>query len=386
MTSKRLLKPASKSFFLFGPRATGKSTWLKKQVKADLSIDLLKASEYQKYSKNISLLREVLEANPNYKTIVIDEIQKLPELLDEVHSLIFDFNNKHRFILTGSSARKLKKKNVNLLAGRALLRNFHTYSCLEVAEHFNIDQALKFGMLPEVWNIKDEADKKDYLISYVQTYLKEEIQQEAAVRSLPSYLSFLEHFAIKNGQVINLQNLSGDIGVARTTIISYLEILEHTLLGFKLLPIHLKAKAKEVSLPKFYFFDTGVVRALSQSLDNTLAEDKGYLLETFILNELKIYSDYNQKRWEFYYWGTPSLNEVDFIVARGKTHIGIEVKSAKIWKSEFSKGLKTLLDSKKIVEGIGIYCGDEIIKKDGITIYPVAKFVEALHKNKFLKV
>jgi uncharacterized protein len=384
MTSQRILQNPNKSFFLFGPRATGKSTWIKNQLKPDLIVDLLKARDFQKYSTNLDLLRQTVEANPEYRLIVIDEIQKLPALLDEVHSLIFDFKDKIQFILTGSSSRKLKSHGVNLLAGRALVRHFFPFSMMELGAKFKIDQALKYGLLPEVWNLNEEEEKKDYLVAYVDTYLKEEIQQEAAVRSLPSYLKFLEHFALRNSNVINLQSFSNEIGVPRTTLVGYLEILEQTLLGFRLPPIHLKAKVKEVSTPKFYFFDPGVVRALSQSLDEDIQKTKGALLETYILHELRCYSDYFQKRCEFFYWGTPNENEVDFVVTKGKVRIGIEVKSSKKWDKSFNLGLNTLLEAGKIKTGFGVYLGEEIIKINQIKIYPVTKFIEALFSGQIL--
>jgi predicted AAA+ superfamily ATPase len=328
-----------------------------------------------KFSRNLSLLREVIEAHPHYKIVVIDEIQKLPQLLDEVHSLIFDFEDKIQFILTGSSARKLKRHDVNLLAGRALVRNFHPYSLLEIENKFNLNAVLEFGMLPQVWNLKTANEKKDYLLSYTQTYLQEEIQREAAVRKLPSYILFLEHFAIRNSQVINLNNISSEIGVARTTVIGYVELLEQTMLGFKLPPIELKAKVKEVATPKFYFFDTGVVRALSQNLDSPLAEDKGSQLETYVLHELKTYSDYFQKRWGFYYWGTPSDSEVDFIITQGKNKIGIEVKSSKTWDKDFSRGLEVLLSAGKITAAYGVYNGTDTLVRGAVKIYPIEIFI-----------
>lgn len=384
MSSKRILTPPKGSFFLLGPRATGKSTWLKDQVKPDMIVDLLKARDFQKYSTNPDLLREIIGANPNYKTVVVDEVQRLPDLLNEVHSLIFESNNKIRFILTGSSARKLKRKNVNLLAGRAVVRNFHPFSMIEIKSQFKIDMALKYGMLPQIWNIKDEEEKKDYLSAYVDTYLKEEVQQEAAVRSLPSYLIFLEHFALRNAQVINIQNLSREIGVPRTTLNGYLDILEQTLLGYKVAPIHLKAKVKEVSTAKFYFFDSGVVRALAKRLDENLDTDKGALFETLVLHELKIYSDYFAQRWEINYWGTPSDNEVDFIVSKGSSRIGIEVKASSKWSKNFNLGLETLISSGKIKHAYGVYLGDEKLKSGNVTVFPLKTFVNEMHAGKLL--
>lgn len=384
MSSLRLLPNPRKSFFLFGPRATGKSTWLKEQIKPSLFIDLLVAKDYQKYSTNLGHLREVVEARSDLSTVVIDEIQKLPELLDEVHSLLFDYKDKIQFILTGSSARKLKRNQVNLLAGRALVRYFHPFSRMEIEDHFQMDLGLKYGLLPEIWNLRTEEEKKDYLVAYVDTYLKEEILQEAAVRSLPSYLKFLEHFALRNSQVINLQNLSGEIGVPRTTISGYLEILEHTLLGFRLAPLHLKAKVKEVSKPKFYFFDPGVVRSLSKSLDIPLGDQKGSLFETYILHELKCYNDYFQARYDVFYWGTPGENEVDFILSRGRELVGIEVKASRTWSKDFHFGLKTLLETGKIKKAYGVYLGEDILKKENVLVLPARVFIQRLFKGEIL--
>lgn len=382
MKIKRTLKSAKDTFFLFGPRATGKTTWLKEQVKPDFFIDLLKSKEYLRFSKHPEILSELIDANPNWKSVVIDEIQKIPNLLDEIHSIIFEKENKLQFILTGSSARKLKQKDVNLLAGRALIRRMHPFTAHEIDNKFNIEIALKYGMLPNVWNLEGEEDKKDYLFSYVETYLKEEIQQEALTRNLPAYSAFLEHMALRNSHVINLQSLSQQIGIARTTIKGYLEILEDTLLGYSLRPVRLKAKVKEVSTPKFYFFDSGVVRTLSHSLDESLGcDEKGSLLETYVLHELMSFSDYQTKRWQFYYWGTPTESEVDFVVSSGRTSIGIEVKSSKEWNKNFSHGLNILLDSQKIKKAYGVYMGEELIKKDRILIIPAKQFSKYLFEN-----
>lgn len=381
-TIKRIAPSSTKSYFLFGPRATGKSTWLKNEAHPDFSIDLLKSKDFIRFSANPDLLRQIIEGNSTFKVIVVDEIQRLPILLNEIHSLIFDYGNKLQFILTGSSARKLKKNNVNLLAGRALVRYFHTLSAQELGRDFDITKTLKYGLLPQIWNLKNRDDIVDYLYSYVETYLKEEVQQEAAVRSLPSYISFLEHFAIRNGQVMNIQSLASDVGLARTTINGYLDVLEQTLLGTRLSPIHLKAKVKEVSLPKFYFFDTGVCRTLAKMVEEDLREDKGTLLETYILHELKAYSDYFLKRWEFFYWGTPSQNEVDFIVCKANKRIGIEVKASTRWSKDFNYGLKTLLAEKKILKAYGVYLGTEVIRTEGIEVLPVQVFVSRLFAGK----
>jgi predicted AAA+ superfamily ATPase len=382
----RKLELPKESFFLFGPRATGKTTWLKEQVKADLYIDLLKSKDFLRFSQNPGDLSELVAANPKWRSIVIDEIQKVPQLLDEVHSLIFESKNKLKFILTGSSARRLKNKASNLLAGRALLRKFHPLSLYELKKKNSLEEILRFGMLPRVWGLSTIEDKIDYLYSYVDTYLKEEIQQEALTRNLPAYSKFLEHMALRNSQVINLQNLSQQIGVARTTLNGYLQILEDTLLGFVLQPIQLKAKVKEVATPKFYFFDIGVVNTLSHSIEDKIGSEKGSLLETYILHELMTFSDYSNKRWQFFYWGTPGETEVDFIISSGKKNIGIEVKASLHWEKSYSYGLNELLKAKKINRAFGVYMGDEIIKKDNVLVIPAKIFSTYLNEKEIFSV
>jgi predicted AAA+ superfamily ATPase len=378
MSYKRALKIPAHSFFLFGPRGTGKSTWLRDQFKPDLTIDLLKTETFLEMSTSPEKLRAYVEALPKNSRVVIDEIQRIPSLLNEVHSLIFDFEDQYQFALTGSSARKLKKENVNLLAGRALTRQFFPLSSHELGDDFSVEDVLQFGSLPRAVNLKKNEDKIEYLMSYVETYLREEIQQEAVVRNLQAYNRFLKHAAIMNGQVINLSNISREAAIPRATLDGYFSILKDTLLGDFVESIHLKAKVKEVSTPKFYFFDCGVVRALRQELRQPLGPEKGFLLENLVLNELKTFSSYHALGWEIYYWGVPSGNEVDFIINLGKKNIGIEIKAAKVWRKEYSQGLNLLFKEKKIHRAIGIYQGKEKLKQDGIEIFPVEKFLKAL--------
>ena len=247
---------------------------------------------------------------------------------------------------------------------------------------FNIEDILKYASLPEVLGLKNVDNKKDYLLSYVQTYLKEEIQEEAAVQKLSSYHRFLKHAALMNAQILNLSNISREAAVKRSTLDGYFKIVDETLLGSFVEPIHLRAKLKEVSHPKFYFFDCGVVRALQNRLDEPINEQKGYLLETFVLNEVRAYSEYHRKSWEISYWGTPSKNEVDFIVSEGKANIGIEVKSSTKWKKEYNKGLQALLETKKIKRAIALYLGKDKLKIGEIEVYPVESFCKELHLGK----
>jgi len=383
MSSKynRQLSLPKKSFFLFGPRGTGKTTWLKTFFNADLYIDLLRSETYLELSNAPEKLREKTLALPPKSKIVIDEIQRVPQLLNEVHSLLVEYENQYTFAMTGSSARKLKRNEANLLAGRAVTRYLYPLICCELDKDWQLEKILKFGSLPLTITAEDEEEKIDYLMSYVETYLKEEILQEALVRNVANYHRFLHHVALMNGQVINLNNLSRETGIPRSTLDGHFTILKDTLLGDFVEPIHLGAKVKEVSTPKFYLFDCGVTRALRQELRDSLSEEKGLLLETMIVSELKAYIRYTQQSWELYYWATPSGNEVDFIISASKKKIGIEVKSSKTWKPEFSKGLSLLLSEKKIAKAIGIYLGKERLLINGIMIYPIQDFLLTLSKG-----
>lgn len=384
MVFNRFLEPPQCSFFLFGPRGTGKSTWLRDQFKADLTVDLLRSEEFLQLSADPSILRARVKALPPRAKVVIDEVQKLPILLDEVHALIFERGDSLQFALTGSSARKLKQSNANMLAGRAVKREMMTLCMMEMAEAFDLSDALKFGTLPGLTGLAQKKDKADFLYTYVETYLREEIMREAAVRQLQNYHRFLRHAALMNGQVLNLTNISRESGVARSTVDGYFEILVDTLLGTFIEPIHLKAKVKEVLTPKFYFFDCGVVRAIRGEVEDPLGDSAGYLLETFILNELRAYSSYYRKNYEFNYWATPSRSEVDFIVSKGKSKWAIEVKSAKRWDPKLNKGLHSAAASRQLDRLIGVYLGDHRLKFEDVDVYPVKDFCRELFEGRLL--
>lgn len=385
MPYKRQIAPSDQSFFLFGPRGTGKSTWLREVFKPKLVIDLLKSDQLLELSAEPSLLRHKLDGLTPRSKVVIDEIQKLPQLLDEVHSYIFDSDNRLQFALTGSSARRFKKNNANLLAGRAINKHMFSLNSFELGSDFDIDHALAFGTLPAVVNLQKTSEKIEFLMTYVANYLREEIQAEAAVRNLASYHRFLKHAAIMNGQVLNINNISREASVARATLDGYFEIIEDTLLGGFLEPIHLKAKVKEVSTPKFYYFDCGVVRALRNELGEKISDqEKGFLLETFVLNEILSYSSYLQKYLEVHYWGTPGRNEVDFVVSKGRSKIGIEVKATRRWRAEFNSGLTTLLEAGSIPRAFGVYLGRERLRFGAIEVLPLTEFLSSLHAGELI--
>ena len=383
----RLLSLPERSFFLFGPRGTGKSVWLRQVLpKAELSIDLLKSSEYLNYKRDPALLaREVASLQGRNLWIVIDEVQKLPELLDEVHALLFEGGDKYRFALSGSSARKLRRSEANMLAGRAVSRKMFPLSMLETGEDFSLDNALSYGQLPMSVTSASEAEKADYLDAYVETYLKEEIQQEALTRNLDSFYRFLTVAALFNGQIVNLSNIAREAGVARSTVQGYFGILDDTLLGWHLPAYRKKVKVKEVAHPKFYLFDCGVQRALAGShRDRPSATESGYLFETFILNEFRALNAWYSHGGRFYYWRTPSGTEVDLIWKRGARAVGFEIKSSTSWRSQFNTGLNTLLEAGEIERAFGIYLGERRQKFGAVNVMPYAEAIRMAADNEFL--
>lgn len=375
MKINRKIKLANRTFFLFGPRGTGKSTWLKDVLPQATVIDLLKSSNYLSLLKNPSLLRDRVLGLKKGAWIVVDEIQKLPILLDEVHSLLTDFKDQYFFALTGSSARKLKRNQANLLAGRAQTHNMYPITIDEMGNNCNIEKLLQFGTLPEVLTLKDSTDKIEFLESYVQTYLKEEIQQETKIRDLLGFTRFLDVAAIVNCQQLNISSIARDVGLARSTIQGHFSILIDTLLGQLIEPYRPRAKVKEVSSPKFYFFDPGIVTTLKGMLRVPLeTSERGYQMETLFLNELLALNSYNRLGGKVYYWRTADGNEVDFIFKLGRKVIGFEIKSTNKWKYEYNYGLKTLLDTNKIDIAFGIYLGDSKLQQQKITILPFWDF------------
>ncbi len=376
---KRDLELPSNSFFLFGPRSTGKSTWLDHVLPDAIKIDLLSNREFLSFFNNPSLLQGIVQNAPIHKWIVIDEIQKVPSLLDEVHKAIHESHGKRKFALTGSSARKIKRSNGNMLAGRALTRNFFPLTLHELEGCLSLEYILKYGTLPIIASQKDAEIKSDFLESYVTTYMKEEIQQEALVKKLDSFSRFLEVMAILNGQILNVSNVASDAKVARTTVNGYIAILSDTLLGHLLPSWKPKYKVKEIYHPKFYFFDTGVVRTISGKLRDSLdSEEKGRLFETLVINELKALNSYKKLGAEFYYWKTSDGAEVDLIMKAGKKIFGFEIKSTDSWKSKYSRNLNQMVENKIVTKAFGIYTGVHSLKDDSVTVVPYKELVNTI--------
>jgi len=284
---KRLLEPPDRSFFLFGPRGVGKTTWLRSVLPEAIYIDLLEASLFLELSRDPGRLEPMIGAQPENAWVVVDEIQKIPALLDEVHRLIE--SKSWRFALCGSSARKLRRSGVNLLGGRAITRYLDAFSCEELKEAFDADFSLQCGLLPYVQ--LDRSNAADILNAYVNTYIKEEIKEEGIVRRMPPFMRFLNIAGQLNGQIINRHNIAREAAVPRSTVDVYFSILEDTLLGHFLPAYRPNVKVREQTHPKFYWFDPGVARAAAGLVFDPV--DRlwmGTALENLIYHELRVYN------------------------------------------------------------------------------------------------
>ncbi|OGT42369.1 MAG: hypothetical protein A3F42_03595 [Gammaproteobacteria bacterium RIFCSPHIGHO2_12_FULL_37_34] len=332
----RLLKlPIKSSCFLFGARNTGKSTLVEAEYNHAIAffIDLLDVEEEIRFSRDPNELYRIVTAlTDNIKYVIIDEIQKIPKLLNVVQRLMK--LKKWYFIMTGSSARKLKKGGANLLAGRAFVYHLFPLTSLELDNYFNLDDALRFGTLPEIYSYQTHEEKHLFLNAYAHTYLKEEIWGEQLIRELDPFRRFLEIAAQSNGKIINYLNIARDVGVDDKTIKSYYSILEDTLIGFYLESFHHSIRKQVNTKPKFYLFDTGVTRALNHlSMVPLVAQTSGYgdAFEHFIILECIRLASYHQKDFRFSYLRTSNDVEIDLIVERpNKPLLCIEIKSASI--------------------------------------------------------
>jgi predicted AAA+ superfamily ATPase len=330
---KRLLKfEENYSFFLFGPRGCGKTTLTNELYSGRAKIlDLLDLDLEARLRKDPRVLRDLVLSSDDIDYFVIDEIQKIPELLDLVHKLIEE-TDKY-FILTGSSARKLKRGKANLLAGRAFSYFLHPFTSVELSKDFDLDHALHWGMLPKVQEFKTDKTKEKFLKAYAQTYLKEEVFAEQFVRALDPFRYFLELAAQMNGKILNFSKIAKDVGVDDKTVGKYYSILEDTLLGFSLRAFKHSFRKQLSTKPKFYLFDTGVKRCLENSLGIPLQEGTsvyGHTFEHFVILEIMKLASYFHDDYRFSYLKTKDDVEVDLIVERpGKPFLFIEIKSTK---------------------------------------------------------
>ncbi|MEA3548963.1 MAG: ATP-binding protein [Thermodesulfobacteriota bacterium] len=366
MYSRIINFPQVKSFFLFGPRATGKTTWLQQMFPSAVHIDLLESELYSMLLASPSRLARIIPPDCT-EPVIIDEVQRIPELLNEVHRLIEQ--KKLRFVLTGSSARKLRAKGVNLLAGRALTRFMHPLTVEELGTDFSLRTSVKFGHLPAIYS---EPDPGDYLASYIRTYLREEVQQEGLTRNLQVFARFLEAAGFSQGSILNISEVARECGANRKLVEQYFYILEDLLLAHRVPVFTKRARRRMVRHPKFYFFDAGVYRAIRPKgpLDRP-EEIEGMALETLVFQELLAVNDLYRLGYELYYWRTSNGLEVDFILYGEAGLIAIEVKrAAKIRSKEF-RGLKAFARDYPMASLYMFYGGDTKMFIDNITLIPI---------------
>lgn len=367
---QRILKfPPNKSFFLFGPRGTGKTTWLKKTFPKAVYVNLLQAKTFNNLLANPDSLSELIPKNFS-NWVILDEVQKIPELLDVVHYLIED--RKIKFILTGSSARKLKKGKANLLAGRALTYKMYPLTSIELGSDFSYHNALRWGALPAIFN---EKNKGEFIESYIKTYLEEEVKQEGLTRNLGAFSRFLQSASFSQGSVLNMSEVARDCAVSRKMVENYFSILEDILIAHFLPAFTKRAKRGLIKNSKFYFFDAGIYQAIRPKgpLDSP-EEIGGVCLETLIFQEILAVNDYLHLGNKLYYWRTKQGHEVDFVLYGQKKITAMEVKrKGKINQSDL-RGLSLFLKDYPSAKTYLLYGGDEIRYLDKITILPVKDF------------
>lgn len=366
MYSRLIKPPKDKSFFLFGPRGTGKTTWVKSTFKDSLYIDLLESDLFNDLLANPKRLESLIPKDYK-KWIIIDEIQKIPELLNEVHRLIE--NHKYKFILTGSSARKIRRHGYNLLAGRALTYSMHTLTAQELGDDFDLNHSINFGHLPSAYT---ESDPKAYLESYIKTYLEEEIKAEGLTRNLSAFSRFLEAASFSQGSVLNISNVSRECAVERKVVENYFTILEDLLIGYRVPIFEKRAKRRILSHPKFYFFDTGIYRTIRPMGPLDMPEEvQGISIETLLFEELNALNDSLKLRYKIYYWRTATNLEVDFILYGNNGIKAFEIKRRNKVNAQMLSGLKAFQKDYPQSKAYLLYGGDRRFHDDNVEIIPI---------------
>ena len=367
------------SFFLWGPRQTGKTTLLKQIYPDALRIDLLRTDELMMYSRRPDLLRERVAALPRGRLVVIDEIQKVPALLDEVHYLIQE--EDRRFVLCGSSARKVRRGHANLLGGRALRYELLGLSATEIGKEFDLTRALNTGPLPSHY---DHENPRSALRSYVDDYLREEILQEGVVRNLPVFSDFLRAAALGDTGIVNLSNIARECGVAASTVRDYYQILVDTLLGAFLPAYATRPKRRTIQAPKFYFRDIGVVNHLARR--GTIypgSELFGHAFENWLFHELSVHCKYSEQHYDISYWRLTTGVEVDFILNDAET--AIEAKGKERISGNDLRGLRQFKKEYPDVRNLIIVCRETQVRRnsEGIWILPYEDFLDRLWQGEW---
>ena len=376
MKYKRFIGKGQGNFFLFGPRGTGKSTWLRETFADALLIDLLREDLKTRLEANPERLVEIVDGNPSSRTVIIDEVQRVSALLPVVHRLIERDGRSRQYVLTGSSARKLKRNGVDLLAGRAVVKYCHPLLASEMVDDFNLENALVRGMIPLVVSADDW---KQTLATYMALYVREEVQYEGLVRNLPAFSRFLEAISFSHGALYSATDISRDCGVSRPMVDSYLSILVDLLVAARLPPFNRRAKRRLVGHDKFYFFDAGVFRSIRPHgpLDSP-AEIDGAALEGLVFQQLRAWTDYRGSGDTLSFWRTHTGHEVDFVVYGENRFEAIEVKNAARLSPRDFSGLKAFASDYPEAKRILLYRGTDRILHDGIFCIPVGEFLKEL--------
>jgi predicted AAA+ superfamily ATPase len=375
----RLLAPPKGSFFLFGVRGVGKSTWAREAFPKAHVVDLLDESRYQRLAADPGLLALELRALPRDQVVVLDEVQRIPALLNEVHRAIED--SRRRFALLGSSARHLKTAGTNLLAGRATLLTMYPLVPAELGDDFDLARVLRFGSIPLVWRAEDP---RATLEAYVNLYVREEIRAEALVRNLPAFLRFLPVAALFHGQVLNIAGLARDSAAARATVEGYLGILQDTLVATLLPAFEARLRVRERRHPKLYWVDPGIVRAARRDLGSVGAEERGPLLEGWVLTLLRAHNARAELFDEIAYWSPAEARqtEVDFLLRRGRQHLALEVKASSRFATSQLTGLRAIADLPRLARRVLVHLGERPLRTDdGIDVWPLDTFLAAVSEG-----
>lgn len=380
-TILRAFEEPDQSYFLLGPRGTGKSTYVLQKHPDALLINLLHSKTRFDYLANPDRLLEIVRAQPNNKTIILDEIQKVPDLLSLVHILIEE-KKGWQFILTGSSAGKLKRSGVDLLAGRALNKTLHPFMACELQTYFEFNRALQYGLLPLQFG---SGHPLDTLYAYISLYLDEEVKAEGLVRHIEPFARFLETLSFSHGSILNLSNISRECAIKRSTVENWLSIVEDLLLTYQLPVFTRRAKRILSAQSKLYFFDVGVYRALRpRSVLDAQSEMDGLALEGLIGQHLRAWIDYTQAKHKLYFWRTKSGLEVDFIVYGELGFWAIEVKNSEHIHPADLRGLSNFKEDYPEVKTMLLYRGKETLLKNDVLCMPCEAFLKNLVPNRVI--